>query len=402
VGNGDIVQAAKRCNAPIAEVYWNGNEVVLETGRTNGHVIGQAKETSPPKPEPEDVALILHTSGTTGKPKAVSTRDFIIGSENNFLEVPLTHGNLCRTTANIQSTYQLTSADRTLLVMPLFHVHGLLATFLTPLITGGSCIILARFSTRDFWVDFVEHKANWYTAVPTIHQILLKNTLPTPVLHIRFIRSCSSPLSPSSHKQLETLLGAPVLEAYAMIEAAHRMTSNPLPPAARKPGSVGIPQGLKLQIMDDEGNSLPQDKIVEVCVLGSNVTSGYLGDPKVIASPFTKSGFLRTGDQGYLDEEGYLFLTGRIKELINKGGEEISPIEIDNLLSQHPSIAEAVSFAIEDELYGQNAAAAVMLKEGVTTSKEDIMTWFGTRAVKFKIPKVGNHNSMTCAIAQVI
>jgi acyl-CoA synthetase (AMP-forming)/AMP-acid ligase II len=278
--------------------------------------------------------------------------------------------------------------------MPLFHVHGLLAAFLTPLMTGGSCIIPARFSASDFWVDFVEHKANWYTAVPTIHQILLKNTLPSPVPSIRFIRSCSSPLSPTAMKQLETLLGAPVLEAYAMTEAAHQMTSNPLPPAARKPGSVGIAQGLELQIMDDEGNSLPQGKIGEVCVLGSNVTSGYLGDPKVIASPFTKSGFLRTGDQGYLDEDGYLFLTGRIKELINKGGEKISPIEIDNLLSQHPSIAEAVSFAIDDELYGQNVAAAVMLKEGVTTSKEDITTWFGTRAVKFKIPKVNYHYSV--------
>jgi acyl-CoA synthetase (AMP-forming)/AMP-acid ligase II len=291
---------------------------------------------------------------------------------------------------NIRSTYELTPADRTLLVMPLFHVHGLLAGFLTPLMSGGSCIIPAKFSATEFWTDFVQHEANWYTAVPTIHQILLKNPLPSPMPSIRFIRSCSSPLSPITHKQLETLFGAPVLEAYAMTEAAHQMTSNPLPPAVRKPGSVGIPQGLAVRIMDEEGNSLPRGQ-GEVCVLGPNVTSGYLGDPNLIASPFTTSGFLRTGDQGYLDEDGYLFLTGRIKELINKGGEKISPVEIDNLLSQHPSVAEAVSFAIEDELYGQNVAAAIVLREGATTSKEDISTWFGTRAVKFKIPKVGCH-----------
>jgi len=272
--------------------------------------------------------------------------------------------------------------------MPLFHVHGLLAAFLTPLMSGGSCIIPARFSASDFWTDFVRHEATWYTAVPTIHQILLKNPLPRPMPSIRFIRSCSSPLSPTTHKQLETLFGAPVLEAYAMTEAAHQMTSNPMPPAVRKPGSVGVPQGLSLRIMDDEGFPLPHGTIGEVCVSGSNVTSGYLGDPSIVASPFTESGYLRTGDQGYVDKDGYLFLTGRIKELINKGGEKISPIEIDNLLSQHPSIAEAVSFAIDDELYGQNVAAAVVLKEDATVSKEDLTTWFGARAVKFKIPKV--------------
>jgi acyl-CoA synthetase (AMP-forming)/AMP-acid ligase II len=204
---------------------------------------------------------------------------------------------------------------------------------------------------------------------------------------IRFVRSCSSPLSPTVHKQLETILNTPVLEAYAMTEAAHQMTSNPLPPAKHKPGSVGVAQGLELQIMDEEGKHLPQGKIGEVCILGANVTSGYLGDPKVVVSPFTRSGYLRTGDQGYLDEEGYLFLTGRLKELINKGGEKISPIEIDNLLAQHPKILEAVSFAIDDDLYGQNVAAAITVREGEELSEGELLSWFGQRAAKFKIPK---------------
>ncbi len=268
--------------------------------------------------------------------------------------------------------------------MPLFHVHGLLAGFLAPLGSGGSVIMPPKFSGSEFWRDFVANKANWYTAVPTMHQILLRGALPSPMPQVRFIRSCSSPLAPAIHKQLETLFSAPVLEAYAMTEAAHQMTSNPLPPAAHKAGSVGIAQGIELKIIDEAGTALPQGTIGEVCVLGSNVTSGYLGNA---ASPFTPSGYLRTGDQGYLDAEGYLFLTGRIKELINKGGEKISPIEIDNLLAQHPKVLEAVSFAVEDELYGQNVAVAVSLKAGCEMSEEELKGWMGERAARFKVPK---------------
>ena len=288
---------------------------------------------------------------------------------------------------NIQKTYELTSSDRTHLVMPLFHVHGLLAGFLASLMSRGSIIAPARFSASEFWQDFINFKANWFTAVPTIHQILCKNKFPSPMPSIRFVRSCSSPLSPTVHKQLEALFSAPVIEAYAMTEAAHQMTSNPIN-GVRKPGSVGIPQGVILKIKDDAGNPLPRGQIGEVSVKGENVTPGYLGDPKAVASAFTPAGFLRTGDQGYLDKDGYLFLSGRIKELINKGGEKISPIEIDNLLLQHPSIQEAVSFAVDDDLYGQDVAVAVVLEEGARLSKSDFLTWFGERAAKFKVPKL--------------
>ena len=288
---------------------------------------------------------------------------------------------------NIKNTYDLTSSDRTLLVMPLFHVHGLLAGFLAPLMSRGSVIVPARFSASEFWRCFATFKANWFTAVPTIHQILLKNEPPSPMPPIRFVRSCSSPLAPTIYQQLETFFNAPVVEAYAMTEASHQMTSNPLATGIRKPGSVGIAQGVTLKIEDEMGNPLPSGKIGEVCVKGENVTSGYLGDPKVVASPFTSAGYLRTGDQGYLDNEGYLFLTGRIKELINKGGEKISPIEIDNVLVQHPKIHEAVSFAIHDDLYGENVAVAIVLQEGAQLPIAELSAWFEKRAAKFKVPK---------------
>ena len=288
---------------------------------------------------------------------------------------------------NIQNTYNLASSDRTLLVMPLFHVHGLLAGFLAPLMSRGSVIVPARFSASDFWQDFVNFKANWFTAVPTIHQILLMNKVPSAMPSIRFVRSCSSPLSPTIHQRLEALFKTSVIEAYAMTEASHQMTSNLLPPGIRKPGSVGIPQGIALEIKDETGNSLSPGEIGEVCVKGENVTAGYLGDPKIVASPFTPTGFLCTGDQGYVDKDGYLFLTGRIKELINKGGEKISPIEIDNVMLQHPKVQEAVSFAIEDDLYGQDVAVAIVLREGTQLPTAELLAWFGERAARFKVPK---------------
>ena len=364
------VRAARKYKAAIAECYCNGSTVVLdikELGKLTrkGNVgLHTAK--------PDDTALVLHTSGTTGRPKAV----------------PLTHRNLTRTIRNIKSTYSLGPSDRTLLVMPLFHVHGLLAAFLAPLASGGSVIIPQKFSASDFWRDFVTHGANWYTAVPTIHQILLKNPSPSPMPNIRFIRSCSSPLSPSVHQQLENVYGAPVLEAYAMTEAAHQMTSNPLPSRGKRiPGSVGVGQGVEVKILDQNGDELPIGKEGEICVRGENVTSGYLNNDKANKESFTKGGFFRTGDQGKLDADGYVYITSRIKELINKGGEKISPIEIDNVLAQHPAVGEAVSFAIDDEIYGQDVGVAVVLKDGQNLSVEELTSWLKDRVAKFKLPK---------------
>jgi oxalate---CoA ligase len=366
------VRAARKYNAAIAECYWNGKEVVLDV-KEHGKLRGKGNQ-SLERAQPDDVALVLHTSGTTGRPKAV----------------PLTHKNLTRTMKNIKQTYNLTSEDRTMLVMPLFHVHGLLAGFLAPLASGGSVIVPPKFSASEFWRDFIEHKANWYTAVPTIHQILLRTPPPNPKPKIRFIRSCSSPLSPKTFHDLEKMLDAPVLEAYAMTEAAHQMTSNPLPPGKRRPGSVGIGQGVEVKILDQDGKEVPLGKEAEICIRGENVTKGYLNNPAANQSSFTAEGFFRTGDQGKMDEEGYVTITGRIKELINKGGEKISPIELDNVIAQNPAVSEAVSFAMDDEIYGQDVGVAVVLKDGQSATADAIRSWMVDRVAKFKLPKKVN------------
>jgi len=271
--------------------------------------------------------------------------------------------------------------------MPLFHVHGLVGGLLAPLLSGGSVIVPLKFSATTFWPDFIDHKATWYTAVPTIHQILLKNPPPATKPHIRFIRSCSSPLSPTTFHQLEATFNAPVLEAYAMTEAAHQMTSNPLPPGKRQPGSVGIGQGVEVKILDQNGDEVPQGAEGEICIRGENVTKGYLNNPAANESSFTKGGFFRTGDQGKKDEDGYVFITGRIKELINKGGEKISPIELDNVLARHPAVSEAVSFAIPDEMYGQDVGVAIVLKPGQTLAAEELKKWVAEKLAKFKVPR---------------
>ncbi|CAM1500546.1 Fc.00g097080.m01.CDS01 [Cosmosporella sp. VM-42] len=364
------VKAAKRFNAAIAECYWDASkgEVALDVKELGGL---KGKKEKVLRAEPEDVALILHTSGTTSRPKVV----------------PLSHRNLTRTMHNIEQTYQLTSKDRTMLVMPLFHVHGLLCGLLTPLYTGGSMVVPAKFSATEFWNDFNIHKANWYTAVPTIHQILLKNPPPSPKPSIRFIRSCSSPLSPTVFQQLEETYNAPVLEAYAMTEASHQMTSNPLPPAKRKPGSVGIGQGVDVRIMNEQGIEVPQGLEGEICITGENVTKGYLNNPSANASGYHANGFFRTGDQGKKDEDGYIIITGRIKELINKGGEKISPIELDNVLTRHPKVGDAVSFAIPDEVYGQDIGVAIVLKNGEKLTADELKGWVAEKVAKFKVPK---------------
>ncbi|KAK0727011.1 hypothetical protein B0T26DRAFT_639547 [Lasiosphaeria miniovina] len=365
------VNAARKFNAAIAECYWDPakKEVALDV-KELGQLQGKGKQPAL-KPEPEDIALVLHTSGTTSRPKVV----------------PLSHRNLTRTMKNIRDTYQLTAQDRTMLVMPLFHVHGLLCGLLAPLFSGGSMVVPTKFSATEFWQDFITYKANWYTAVPTIHQILLKNPTPSPLPFIRFIRSCSSPLSPTVFHALEKTYKAPVLEAYAMTEAAHQMTSNPLPPHKRKPGTVGLGQGVDVVILNDASDVLPQGAEGEICIRGENVTKGYLNNAEANKTAFAKNGYFRTGDQGKKDEDGYVVITGRIKELINKGGEKISPIELDNVLARHPAVSEAVSFAIPDDLYGQDVAVAIVLKPGARLAQDELEKWVADKLAKFKVPK---------------
>jgi acyl-CoA synthetase (AMP-forming)/AMP-acid ligase II len=270
--------------------------------------------------------------------------------------------------------------------MPLFHVHGLVASTLATFFSGGTVAVPAKFNPLSFWSMVREQRATWYSAVPTIHQVLLsraKGTRPDGAEQLRFIRSCSAALSPQMMADLEATFGVPVLEAYGMTEAAHQMASNPLPPAPRKPGSVGRGTQVEIGILDKDGNLLPAGATGEVSIKGPNVFAGYEGNPEANAESFSQ-GWFRTGDQGHLDSEGFLVLSGRIKELINRGGEKISPREIDEVLITHPAVAEAVCFGVPDRVYGEAVAAAVVLKEDAT--EKELIAHCRASLADFKCP----------------
>jgi oxalate---CoA ligase len=324
--------------------------------------------------KPDDVALVLHTSGTTSRPKLV----------------PLTHANLCHSARHICESLSLTSQDRCLNVMPLFHIHGLAAALLASLAAGASVVCTPGFDSSLFfsWLD--EFHPTWYSAVPTMHQaVLVRAPQQGDVIartRLRFVRSCSSALPPRVMADLEATLGVPVVEAYGMTEAAHQMASNPLPPRACKPGSVGLPTGPEVRIMDDAGCFLPAGSTGEIVIRGSTLTSGYDHNPAANQAAFHE-GWFRTGDQGHFDSEGYLFISGRTKEIINRGGEKISPREIDEVLLDHPAVAQAVAFAMPDQRLGEEVAAAVVLREGASASEPELRDFVASRLVDFKVPR---------------
>ena len=252
---------------------------------------------------------------------------------------------------------------------------------------GGSRNRAARFSASQFWAQFLKHGASWYSAVPTIHEVLLAraDTDGAPDRGARFIRSCSAALAPAVLTNLEKRFGAPALEAYGLTEAAHQVASNPLPPRPRKPGTVGFGTGVEVAIIDQTGRHLPPNHPGEVVVRGPDVMRGYRNDPEATAAAFI-DGWLRTGDTGVLDDDGYLALTGRIKELINRGGEKIAPAEIDDVLLEHPAVAEAAAFGVPDAKYGEEVWAAVVLKGD--SDAERLQAFCRTRLADFKVPKV--------------
>ncbi|XP_041002859.1 oxalate--CoA ligase isoform X1 [Juglans microcarpa x Juglans regia] len=326
--------------------------------------------------DPDDVSLFLHTSGTTSRPKGV----------------PLTQLNLASSVQNIKAVYKVSESDSTVLVLPLFHVHGLLAGLLSSLGSGAAVALPAagRFSASTFWPDMIQYNATWYTAVPTIHQIILDRHLdkPEPAYpKLRFIRSCSASLAPAILSRLEDSFGAPVLEAYAMTEAAHLMSSNPLPEnGPHKPGSVGKPVGQEMVILDENGVVQEAERSGEVCIRGPNVTKGYKNNPEANKAAF-RFGWFHTGDLGYLDSDGYLHLVGRIKELINRGGEKISPIEVDAVLLSHPDIAEAVVFGVPDDKYGEEINCAIIPREGSGIEEAEVLRFCNKNLAAFKVPK---------------
>jgi len=365
-------KVAERLGIPVAEI-----EEIPGDPAGRFEIWGGESRASAPLPGParvEDVALVLHTSGTTSRPKIV----------------PLTHQNVCASAFNVATSLSLVSGDRCLNVMPLFHIHGLIAAVLASLSAGASVWCTPGFNALKFFAWMDESRPTWYTAVPTMHQTILaradrhRDTIARNSL--RFLRSSSASLPPQVMTALEERFGAPVIEAYGMTEAAHQMAANPLPPRARKPGSVGIAAGPDVAIMDEAGNLLPPEVTGEVVIRGPNVTPGYQNNPSANESAFT-GGWFRTGDQGALDHEGYLRLTGRLKEIINRGGEKISPREVDEILLDHPAVAQAVTFAIPHEKLGEDVGCALILKYGLTASESEIREYVAKRLADFKVPR---------------
>lgn len=323
---------------------------------------------------PDHIALALHTSGTTSRPKLV----------------PLSHRNVCASARNIGQTLRLSSTDRCLNVMPLFHIHGLMAALLASIRAGASVVCTPGFLAPRFFEWMHQFRPTWYTAVPTMHQAILaradEHQEVIAANPLRFIRSSSASLAPDLLRQLETTFKAPVIEAYGMTEASHQMTSNPLPPAERRPGSVGQPAGPEVAIMDEANTLLPADAVGEVVIRGENVTTGYAANPEANAQAFV-DGWFRTGDQGYQTSDGYLFLTGRLKEMINRGGESIAPREIDEVLLAHPAVAQALAFALPDARLGEAVAAAVVLRDGQGADESTLRRFVATRLSDAKVPQ---------------
>ncbi|WP_330286624.1 FadD7 family fatty acid--CoA ligase [Streptomyces sp. NBC_00576] len=343
--------------------------VTLETGAAP-EVPGAAGELS------DRDALVLFTAGTTDRAKMV----------------PLTHANVAASVQGVCATYELGPGDATVAVMPFFHGHGLFAALLASLASGG-CVLLparGRFSAGTFWDDMRAVTATWFTAVPAIHEILLDRSereYPGPQTPpLKFVRSCSAPLNTATQRALERTFGAPLLSAYGMTESSHQATSEPLPErGALKQGSVGRPTGVEVRVVDRSGRACPVGVEGEVWVHGPTVARGYLADRDGSAYTFV-DGWLRTGDLGTLDEDGYLSLTGRIKNLINRGGEKISPEHVEDILAGCPGVAEAAVFAVPDAVYGQRVGAVVVVREGESVGTAEILRYCRDRLAAFEVP----------------
>ena len=323
---------------------------------------------------PGDISMVLHTSGTTSRPKIV----------------PLSQSNLVASASNIRNTLQFTDADCGLNVMPLFHIHGLIAGVLAPLAAGSQVFCTPGFNALKFFAWMDEAKPTWYTAVPTMHQAIVGRAKGNRDIisrnPLRFLRSSSSSMPPQVIKELEEIFNAPLIEAYGMTEATHQMACNPLPPAVRKPGKVGIAAGPEIAIMGNGGSLLPRGDTGEIVIRGANVTAGYENNPVANAEGFS-NGWFRTGDQGVMDEEGYLSITGRLKEIINRGGEKISPREVDEILMDHAAVAQVVCFGMPHAKLGEEVAAVVVLREGQRATEHELQAYVSSRAADYKVPK---------------
>ena len=365
--SNEVVGVAKNLNIPVCEIK-------IKKDDPSGLFNLFDTESEYQLPEENDEGLVLHTSGTTSRPKIV----------------PLTNKNIYSSAENISKSLNLSEVDHCLNIMPLFHIHGLIAILAASMRSGASVCTSNGFNALKFLELAKSEKITWYSGVPTMHQAILlraeKNLELAKNLNLRLIRSSSASLPPAVFEKLNNVFGCSVIEAYGMTEATHQMTSNPLPPKKQKPGFVGIPAGPDVCIMDEKDKILNQGETGEICIKGDNVTLWYDKNPEANKNSFTK-GWFRTGDQGYFDQNGYLKISGRLKEIINKGGEKISPLEVDNVLMDHPLIEQAVCFGYEDKMLGEDIAAAIIVKEGKNCSETDVKTYAQEKLAKFKIPK---------------
>jgi acyl-CoA synthetase (AMP-forming)/AMP-acid ligase II len=373
--DGPALAAAETCGVRVlrlnVEPGLAAGRFSLSCAEGGSAVAGEAM------PGPGSIALILHTSGTTSRPKIV----------------PLLQSNLVASARNIGKSLALTPSDRCLNVMPLFHIHGLIAAVTASLAAGASVWCAPGFDALRFFGWMKDARPTWYTAVPTMHQAILarasRNQDVIDAVPLRFLRSSSASLPAQVMLELAGTFRAPVIEAYGMTEATHQMTSNPLPPRAQKPGAVGIAAGPLVRIAHETENRLVDGK-GEVVISGPNVTPGYEGNPDANTRSFFEADgrrWFRTGDQGTLDDEGYLWLTGRLKEIINRGGEKISPLEVDGVLLDHPAIVQVVAFAMPHPKLGEEVAAAVVLREGHAATEREIRDFAAARMADFKVPR---------------
>ena len=324
--------------------------------------------------QPDDVSMVLHTSGTTSRPKIV----------------PLSQRNLAASAQNIRDTLKFRPDDCGLNIMPLFHIHGLIAGVMAPLAAGSQVFCTPGFNALKFFAWMDEAKPTWFTAVPTMHQAIAsrapKNLDIIKRHPLRFMRSSSSSMPPQVIREAEEIFGAPLVESYGMTEATHQMASNPLPPGARKPGTVGVAAGPEVGIMAEDGTLLPRGDTGEIVIRGANVTAGYESNPKANAEAF-QNGWFRTGDQGVMDAEGYISITGRLKEIINRGGEKVSPREVDEILMDHAAVAQVVCFGMPHPKLGEEVAACVVLREGQAVTERELQAFVAQRAADYKVPK---------------
>lgn len=374
--DGPAVEAAREAGLVILRLSFDEAEPAGSFSlAAEGNVSGARLE--PAAPLPDDVALILHTSGTTSRPKIV----------------PLLQRNVAASAKHVRDSLSLTASDRCLNIMPLFHIHGLIAAVSSSLAAGASIWCSPGFDALRFFSWLEAAKPSWYTAVPTMHQTILaragRNAETIARNPLRLIRSSSASLPAQVMLELSETFSAPVIEAYGMTEAAHQMASNPLPPRAQKPGSVGIAAGPSVRIAHEIEDRLVQS-VGEVVISGPNVTPGYENNAEANAKSFFEAEgrrWFRTGDQGALDGDGYLSLTGRLKEIINRGGEKVSPLEVDGILMDHPAVQQVVTFGMPHSKLGEEVAAAVVLREGHLATEASIRAFAAEHLADFKVPR---------------